>query len=645
MSDNDWPRVIYNNSNPYPQKFLELLSTKKGYVLDCGSGDRKLDCDNVINFDVSYSKGVDIIGDGHKLPFKDDSFDLILSQAVLEHYRQPWIAAQEMYRVCRNGGVIHAGAAFMQPFHGIPYHFFNMTILGIEELLCDFEKIESGAFGGLTDTIPWIIKCTSASQKKILLKILIKIIHRLDAFVKPEELRSIASGVYFIGKKSRGDEIKGHKMNETSTFGRINLLKSLLICPTCGGSLEHEKINQEMSKSYSALDVKAEDKLVKKIGNWTITENPSALSKSLVMSNTAGDKLSYSFRGKLAVIYFLRHDWSGIAEIYLDGAFLESLDLYHGPYQYGFESMVDAEDDGVHTVDIVVTGEKSPKSNDCQIGVDGFGSLAYKYDEIFFCENCKTRFPVIDGVVDFSRHDDERVKKYNAFYNAFFKAGGDDVSEFDKIPEITEVGQFLKIDILDSLIQEDITDKTVVDVGCGPWGFACIFPKLQGCKIGIGIDIALTALRESNIKLSNYNYIASNQRIPLSNNSVDIVFAGEVLEHVANPISFIDDVHRVLKPNGIFILTTPNSDAFFYKRMGKKYADGPDHISLQNYKSLKGLLAGKFEIEIEKGINLSICPSMDCRIKNKALLKFWSRIFLNHPRYATGFIIKCRKIL
>ena len=418
------------------------------------------------------------------------------------------------------------------------------------------------------------------------------------------------------------------------------IVDDLLICPTCGCCLEHKKIIPEFSKNHAELDVKAEDKLVKKIGNWTTTENPNALSKSLVMSNTTGDKLSYSFKGKLAVIYFLRHDWSGIAEIYLNGKFLESLDLFCDLYKYGFEYMVEAEDDGEHTVDIVVTGEKNPKSIDCQTWVDGFGSLPHKYDEIFFCETCKTRFPVIDGVVDFTRHDDEMVKEYNAF----LKAGRDDAYEFDRNPEITKVGHFLKVDVLDSLIQEDISDKTVMDVGCGPWGFACIFPKLQGCKIGIGMDISLSALGESRRKLGNHYYVASNQRVPLANNSADIVFAGEVLEHVADPISFVDDIHRILKPNGIFILTTPNFDAFFYKLIGKKYADGNDHISLQNYKSLKGLLAGKFEIEVEKGVNLSISPSMDRRIKNKALLTGWSRIFLNHPRYATGIIIKSRKI-
>ena len=419
-----------------------------------------------------------------------------------------------------------------------------------------------------------------------------------------------------------------------------NIFDALLICPTCGCSLEHRKIAENFSKNYSALDVKAEDEVVKKIGNWTITENYNALSKSLVMSNTTGDTLSYSFKGKLAAIYFLRHDWSGIAEIYLDGEFLESLDLFCEFYDYGFDYTVEAEEDGEHTIDIVVSGKKDPKSIDCQIWVDGFGTFRYKFDEIYICETCNTSYPVIDGVVDFTQPDDVMVKEYNAF----FTAGGDDVYEFEKNPEITKIGHFLKLDVLDSLIHEDISDKTVVDVGCGSWGFACIFPKLQGCKTGIGLDISLTALRESRKKLSNYYYVASNQRVPLANNSTDIVFAGEVVEHVVDPVRLIEEVHQVLKPNGIFILTTPNADAFFYQLMGKRYAESSDHISLQNYKSLKSLLAGKFVIEQEKGVNLSIYPSIDRRIRNKILLKGWSRIFLNHPKYATGSILKCRKI-
>lgn len=161
--------------------------------------------------------------------------------------------------------------------------------------------------------------------------------------------------------------------------------------------------------------VKAEDRLIKKIGNWTTFESPNALSKSLVMSNTTGDKISFSFKGQLTVICFLRHDWSGIAEIHLDGEFLESLSPFCNLYQYGFEYMAEAEDDGEHTVDIVVTGERTQNQLTVKSGLMVLDLYYINMLRFFFCETCKTRFPVIDGVVDFTWHNDEMVKEYNAF--------------------------------------------------------------------------------------------------------------------------------------------------------------------------------------------------------------------------------------
>ncbi|MBS3150052.1 methyltransferase domain-containing protein [Candidatus Woesearchaeota archaeon] len=46
--------------------------------------------------------------------------------------------------------------------------------------------------------------------------------------------------------------------------------------------------------------------------------------------------------------------------------------------------------------------------------------------------------------------------------------------------------------------------------------------------------------------------------IPQKDNSYDVVIAGEIIEHMTNPIFFVVECHRVLKDNGIFVLTTPN---------------------------------------------------------------------------------------
>ena len=87
-----------------------------------------------------------ILGDGHNLPFKDGAFDLIICEAVFEHLNKPWVAVNEFFRVLKTGGFIYAETAFMQPFHGWPNHYFNMTKEGIRVL---FEKFQEIGCGGL----------------------------------------------------------------------------------------------------------------------------------------------------------------------------------------------------------------------------------------------------------------------------------------------------------------------------------------------------------------------------------------------------------------------------------------------------------------------------------------------------------------
>ena len=43
----------------------------------------------IINTDILYNENVTVVSDAHKLPFKSESFDSIISQAVLEHLTYP----------------------------------------------------------------------------------------------------------------------------------------------------------------------------------------------------------------------------------------------------------------------------------------------------------------------------------------------------------------------------------------------------------------------------------------------------------------------------------------------------------------------------------------------------------------------------
>jgi SAM-dependent methyltransferase len=52
--------------------------------------------------------------------------------------------------------------------------------------------------------------------------------------------------------------------------------------------------------------------------------------------------------------------------------------------------------------------------------------------------------------------------------------------------------------------------------------------------------------------------IGQGEHIPYPDNTFDVVFSANVLEHLSNPLQVFQEVHRVLKPGGSFLFKTPN---------------------------------------------------------------------------------------
>lgn len=123
------------SSNIYDGDVLALIERHRdGLILDCGAGSRPAYYENVVNFEIAAYPSTDVRGVGEVLPFKDASFDAVISIAVLEHVKDPFQCAREIVRVLKPGGDLLCCVPFLQPMHGYPHHYYNMTSSGIRNL-------------------------------------------------------------------------------------------------------------------------------------------------------------------------------------------------------------------------------------------------------------------------------------------------------------------------------------------------------------------------------------------------------------------------------------------------------------------------------------------------------------------------------
>lgn len=108
-----------------------LLQDQDGLGLNFGAG-RSAHVERVVNLDVYPGDNVDVVYDGGAIPFKDATFDVVISQEVFEHIADPQAALDEVARVTKPGALFFLQLPFIIGFHSAPGDYWRFSSRGIQ---------------------------------------------------------------------------------------------------------------------------------------------------------------------------------------------------------------------------------------------------------------------------------------------------------------------------------------------------------------------------------------------------------------------------------------------------------------------------------------------------------------------------------
>ncbi len=189
----------------------------------------------------------------------------------------------------------------------------------------------------------------------------------------------------------------------------------------------------------------------------------------------------------------------------------------------------------------------------------------------------------------------------------------------------------------------------ILDAGCGNGNYV-IDENRKIITSAIGIDV-LPEYTKKNVCLDKIVF-GNLEKLPFKNNSFDSVISLWVLEHLENPSEVFKEIHRVLKPHGLFFFATPNSNYLPLKIMhnlkslninhllnkflfGRESEDiFPTHYKANTLKSIQKHAGKMFVIEklfLNEDVSYTSFNNLTYQISKKLMsMKFLSEFTHSH---------------
>lgn len=187
-------------------------------------------------------------------------------------------------------------------------------------------------------------------------------------------------------------------------------------------------------------------------------------------------------------------------------------------------------------------------------------------------------------------------------------------------------------------------DTKILDIGCKRGSLASV---LEDKNIEnhhyTGLDIAATNIQRNQARWPKSAFIQADitQQTPFETGSFDCIFALEVMEHVSSPGNMLQEINRILAPDGNLLLSVPNP--YYWAEVINELRGASDtqgHLYSWTRGTLRRLLDfNKLDVINETGTYFEIPTRVRGAWVNDELI-----LWKNAPRMLSrSTIVRCRK--
>jgi len=132
----------------------------------------------------------------------------------------------------------------------------------------------------------------------------------------------------------------------------------------------------------------------------------------------------------------------------------------------------------------------------------------------------------------------------------------------------------------------DVKPGKLLEIGCGSGKF---LRRMQGFGWSVeGIDFDAKAVEQARLECNFTVHVGTLESIKYQANNFDVVAMNHVIEHVPDPVSLLQECHRILRPGGRLVVITPNIDSWGHQEFKQNWRglEPPRHLYLFSQNTL-----------------------------------------------------------